>query len=121
MRVVKYIIIDGFLGKTLSVKKITSFIYLFKRIKDMYYSEVYNPINNKEVANTVTFYQELRDDNPITQSHILSLQSQMIGSIGKVEDSLTEEEFLDYCDNLYTGVTYLEQIKTNKNNDIKNS
>lgn len=121
MGVIKYIITDGFLGKTVSVKKLSSFIYLFKLIKDIYYSKKYNAINNKEVSDNITYHQSVRADVPITENTILSLQSQMIGSIGKVEDSLTEEEFMDYCDNLYTCVTYLEQIKTNKNNDIKNS
>lgn len=53
----------------------------------------------------------------MTNTQIQQTKGQLEASINKVEPFLSKEEFEDYCDNLYTCVTYLKKIEAR----IKNS
>lgn len=52
----------------------------------------------------------------MTNTQIQQYIGQLQGSITKVEGNLTQEEFEDYCDAVYTCIAYFEKIRGRQNN-----
>jgi len=55
----------------------------------------------------------------MNEQQIMQIIGQFESSIDKIEDSLSEEDFKDYCDATYTSITYwrllLKSVKEAKN------